>query len=129
MEEEFRPFVCIDSDVAINALHGDYERITAVNGNMCVTTQNVFELYKGEFLYGNMSGLQKLEGFLGRLLVLLPSANSAKDAAQISATLKQSGLELSDGDALIAAICLEHSCALLTNNTKHFSRIKGLKLI
>ncbi len=129
MEEEFSPFVCIDSDVAIDALHGNYDRITSVKGTVCVTTQNVFELFKGEFLYGNSRGLQQLDGFLQHLLVLLPSAKSAQDAAQISANLKQKGLELSDGDVLIAAICLEHNCALLTNNKKHFSRIKGLKLL
>lgn len=33
------------------------------------------------------------------------------------------------GDHLIAAIALAHDCEVLTMNTKHFRRIKGVRLV
>ncbi|MBI4066501.1 type II toxin-antitoxin system VapC family toxin [Candidatus Gottesmanbacteria bacterium] len=38
------------------------------------------------------------------------------------------GEKLADFDLLIAATALEHNLALVTKNTKHFQRIKGLLL-
>ncbi len=47
-------------------------------------------------------------------------------AADIYGTLHQTGQLVGDADILIAATCLEHGCAIVTNNTSHFSRIPGL---
>lgn len=49
-------------------------------------------------------------------------------AADIYASLKQSGSLISDADILVAAIAIVNDLLLVTNNTNHFSRIKGLKL-
>jgi tRNA(fMet)-specific endonuclease VapC len=49
-------------------------------------------------------------------------------AADIYASLKQEGGIISDADILVAAIALVNNLVLVTNNTNHFSRIKGLKL-
>lgn len=49
-------------------------------------------------------------------------------AADIYASLKQTGSLISDADILVAAIALVNNLVLVTNNTNHFSRIKGLKL-
>jgi len=35
----------------------------------------------------------------------------------------------SDTDLLIAAYCLINDCTLVTNNTRHFENIDGLKLV
>lgn len=49
-------------------------------------------------------------------------------AADIYASLKQNGSIISDADILVAAIAIVNDLVLVTNNTNHFSRIKGLKL-
>ena len=50
-------------------------------------------------------------------------------AAQIYASLSQQGKMIDDADIFIAAFCLVNDCALITNNTRHFVNISGLKLV
>jgi tRNA(fMet)-specific endonuclease VapC len=47
-------------------------------------------------------------------------------AAGIYGKLHQTGQLIGDADILIAAICLDNGCEIVTNNTSHFSRIPGL---
>jgi tRNA(fMet)-specific endonuclease VapC len=48
-------------------------------------------------------------------------------AADIYADLKRKGRPIDDGDLLIAAQCITSEFTLVTNNTKHFENISGLK--
>ena len=48
-------------------------------------------------------------------------------AADIYATLHK-GQQIEDNDIYIAAIAIANDCTLVTSNTKHFSRIEGLRL-
>jgi tRNA(fMet)-specific endonuclease VapC len=51
-------------------------------------------------------------------------------SAQIYAALNQKGKPVGgDGDIQIAAFCLVNDYTLVTNNTKHFEHIDGLKLV
>jgi predicted nucleic acid-binding protein len=46
----------------------------------------------------------------------------------LKASLENVGLIIDDADMFIAACALVHGLTVITNNTKHFRRIKGLKL-
>ena len=48
-------------------------------------------------------------------------------AAGIYATLKKAGRLIEDSDILIAASCIARGYTLITDNTRHFERIEGLK--
>lgn len=50
----------------------------------------------------------------------------AKTAAIIQAYLRKKGAEIGHADTLIAAIAMVSELQLVTNNTEHFKRIKGL---
>ena len=50
-------------------------------------------------------------------------------AADIYAKRKALGKPIDDGDLLIAAQCINNGYILVTNNTKHFHDIDGLKII
>ena len=50
-------------------------------------------------------------------------------AAQISALLYQQGRPIEDADILIAAYCVVNGFTLVTNNTRHFERVDGLKIV
>ena len=50
-------------------------------------------------------------------------------AAKIYATLKKAGQLIDDADILIAASCLVHDYTLVTDNTRHFNRVEGLKIV
>jgi tRNA(fMet)-specific endonuclease VapC len=62
-------------------------------------------------------------------VTIFPVTKESSDhSADIYAALRQSGQIIDDIDILIAGICLENGFALVTNNTKHFSRIKDIEL-
>lgn len=52
----------------------------------------------------------------------------AKTAAIIQADLRKKGTEIGHTDTLIAGIAITSELQLITNNTNHFKRIKGLKI-
>jgi tRNA(fMet)-specific endonuclease VapC len=50
-------------------------------------------------------------------------------AARIYAECKKLGYPIEDADLLIAAQALSRDYVLVTNNTKHFQKISGLRLV
>jgi len=52
----------------------------------------------------------------------------AKTAAIIHADLRKKGTEIGHTDTLIAGIAIISELQLVTNNTDHFIRIKGLEI-
>ena len=52
----------------------------------------------------------------------------AKTAAAIQADLRKKGTEIGHTDTLIAGIAMTSELQLVTNNTDHFKRIKGLEI-
>ena len=51
------------------------------------------------------------------------------EAAHIYAELRKRGQPIDDADVFIAAFCLKNDYTLVTNNTRHFARVEGLKLV
>jgi tRNA(fMet)-specific endonuclease VapC len=43
--------------------------------------------------------------------------------------LQKKGFGIEDDDLLIAAYCIKHNLTLVTNNTKHFTRIENLEIL
>ena len=50
-------------------------------------------------------------------------------AAVIYADLRKNGFTVNDADILIAAFCIVNNYTLITDNTKDFVNISGLKFI
>jgi predicted nucleic acid-binding protein len=72
--------------------------------------------------------LAKFEVFVSLNKVIPLSIGMAKTAALIQADLRKKGKEIGHTDTLIAGIAIESKLHLVTNNTNHFNRIKGLKI-
>jgi len=53
---------------------------------------------------------------------------AARESARIRVELERRGLVIGPIDLLIAGTALSRNATLVTNNTKEFSRIKGLRL-
>ena len=49
-------------------------------------------------------------------------------AAKLYVQLRQKGQPIDDVDLMVAAFCIANDYTLVTNNTRHFERINGLKL-
>ena len=62
------------------------------------------------------------------LTILEYCEDSSLIFAEQKAVLKKQGTLVADMDLMIASITLRHKATLVTNNTKHFARINGLKL-
>ncbi len=63
-----------------------------------------------------------------RLLILSFDRHCAEVYGQIRSQLERRGERLDDPDLMIASIALRHDLTLVTGNTRHFSRIPGLRL-
>lgn len=66
---------------------------------------------------------------LCKIFGVVELTNSMLDiAAKHYVTLRKEGKLIEDADLFIAAICIENDMVLVTNNSKHFSRIGELKM-
>ncbi len=70
-----------------------------------------------------------LEELLVSLFQIIPfDSNQAQIAGQIRSSLSVKGEGVGDLDVLIAASAIGNDAILLTNNIKHFSRIRNLQV-
>ena len=86
----------------------------------------------GELFVGVTKGTQphRERQAVEKCLALFDILPFARPTAEIFGTpvgkLEQQGQTISDMDALIASVALEHGERLVTRNVKHFARIAGL---
>ncbi len=94
-----------------------------------IPTITVFELYYGiEKNNSQQRNLAALENFIAPLTIVDFTLDAAKKAAKIRNSLQKQGTPIGACDIQIAACALSHNMTLLTNNTREFERVKGLKL-
>ena len=72
--------------------------------------------------------LRRIDLFKKNLSVLSDSEESARLFGKIKADLRTKGTIIDDFDILIASIATANNHILVTNNTDHFERIKGLTI-
>lgn len=88
----------------------------------------------GELSYGaaKSSNPQKEREKVGRLASVLSVLDITRPVMMrfgvLKAELERNGIRLADADVIIAASALESGMTLVTGNTRHFSRIDGLKI-
>ncbi|ALM76006.1 type II toxin-antitoxin system VapC family toxin [Thermococcus barophilus] len=127
----------LDTDVVIDFLRGKRETIEKLKElrktyQFIITTITAFELYLGAYKSQKREKrLLEVKAFLNTLLILELDEVSAEIAGKIAAELSKDGEPIDVRDLLIGSIAISHSIPLLTNNVKHFERLKkfGLKLL
>lgn len=125
--------VCLDSDIIIDFLRKETAIVLKIkelrkSEKLSTTAINAFELFKGVPDLSEQSRYDAAEIFLNNVKMLKFTLSSAKKAAEIFNDLKSRGENIELTDVMIASICIENQEPILTRNTKHFSRIKELKL-
>jgi tRNA(fMet)-specific endonuclease VapC len=94
-----------------------------------IPTITLFELYYGiEKNNSHQRNILALENFIAPLTIVDFTLDAAKKAATIRNTLQKQGTPIGAYDIQIAAIALSLDMTLLTNNTREFERVNGLKL-
>lgn len=118
---------CLDSDVLIAFLKGDPRAVRAVTSSqdrICTTILNAQEVLLG--LRGGAA--EKAREFL-RSIVVTPYTWREVDAVlKVKRTLRETGRPIGAIDEMIAGICIANDMAIVTGNTRHFSRVEGLRV-
>ena len=124
--------VLIDTDVAIELLRGNPEtlaRIAERDESVFVSPITAAELYFGAF---NSSRPVENADRVAKFLAEFPEASLTTDAArtfgELKAQLRRQSIQVAPMDLLIAAIALQHGCALATGNVRHFRQIPDLRV-
>ena len=98
--------------------------------NQFTTTITVGELVYGAYKSNRPEFfLEKLERLVWpNIRILSFDESSAKVYGKLRADLERKGTSLIEPDLRIASIAINHGLIVITGNTKHFSKIPGLKV-
>ncbi|MFW9878108.1 MAG: type II toxin-antitoxin system VapC family toxin [Candidatus Thorarchaeota archaeon] len=124
---------CIDSDFAIAILKGNTSAkklLTTLEseGDIFITSISIFEL---TYITKEISKKKEksLMNLIDTLKVIPLDKNSALIASKIGRKLAKDGKMIHPMDLMIGAMALQKKMTIITNNIKHFSRIKGLDIV
>jgi tRNA(fMet)-specific endonuclease VapC len=126
--------IFIDTDILSFLLSGDkqvYEKLlkeVEEGKEIALTSINVYEVLKGLRYRQNRNKEMQFQKFLTYMMVYSLEDNVIVLAADIYANLREKGITISDSDILIAAIVINNSGILISNNTKHYQNIMNLTL-
>ena len=123
----------LDTDTIIYNLKGNKEIKKNLEDHfeepMKISVITLMDLYFGAYqskkITVNLSKVRKIENTFE---IISTGIESAEIFGMLKASLKKSGNLLDDFDLIIASCAMANNLTLVTNNTKHFSRIDGLKL-
>ncbi len=86
-----------------------------------------YEILRGLKDLGNEEKLNMFDNFIQENELVLITKDTIKKAAEIYAYLKKEGNLIEDADILMASTAIVEDLVLITNNNKHFKRVKGLR--
>lgn len=123
----------LDTDTVIYALKGqpDVVRNLALHADdpLGVSVITLMELYYGTFRSAQVAGnLARVRALEKALRVWDLQADAAEVFGALKAQLESDGNRLDDFDLGIAACALVHNLTLVTHNSAHFARVRGLRL-
>lgn len=96
----------------------------------------ISSITKYELFYGLLKNPKAHQKYGEQLSFLFKQAQnlvfdeeSALIAAEVKQYLHQEGKSIGDCDTMIAAVGLQHQAVVVTNNLKHFRRVKNLVVV
>jgi tRNA(fMet)-specific endonuclease VapC len=96
---------------------------------ICICNITVAELYFGAYNSQRVvENLTRAENFIRDVEVIAVDNQAVKKFGELKAELRKTGQPVADFDLLIASVSLTRNYILVTNNTRHYSRISELKL-
>ena len=123
----------LDTNVCVRVLR---DRPAALRGrfNAEATSLSISSVVLYELLYGAAKSArptenrQQVEAFSERLQVLDLDAGAALHAGEIRADLERTGSTIGAYDLLIAGHARSRGLIVVTNNTREFQRVEGLRI-
>ncbi|KMN08288.1 type II toxin-antitoxin system tRNA(fMet)-specific endonuclease VapC [Pseudomonas helleri] len=105
------------------------EAFNAHHGQLCISTVTLMELVFGAEKSSNpQRNLAVVEGFAARLEVLKYDWEAAANTGQLRAELAKLGTPIGPYDQMIAGHARSLGLVLVTNNTREFERVPGLRI-
>ena len=124
----------VDTDWIVHSLHG-VARVAARLGELRprgvgMSVVSMAELYEGVFYSTDRDGNERaLRQFLQGIRVVPIDDEVCRIFARERGRLRQAGTPIGDFDLLIGSTALRHNLTMLTNNRRHFERIRGLQVL
>ncbi|MCY1703883.1 type II toxin-antitoxin system tRNA(fMet)-specific endonuclease VapC [Deinococcus sp. SL84] len=105
------------------------DRFNAHAALLAVSAMTVAELYFGvENSQQQERNRREVEDFLSRLEILEYDVRAASHFGNIKAALRRQGMPIGEADIHIAAHARSQGMVLVTNNTREFERVEGLRV-
>lgn len=98
-----------------------------VSSQICVSALTAAELRLGANLRQSRRIESAIDVFLADIEVVPFDAECSRHFGVVAAELRRQGVPIGEFDTLIAAHALALDATLVTNNLKHFSRVRGLR--
>jgi tRNA(fMet)-specific endonuclease VapC len=124
----------LDTDISSYIMKRSDDAVLRRLQRVAVSDVCVSAITKAEMMYGvevsprRQKDQSALDEFLRYVAVLDYPAMAALDYARIRADLKMRGTMIGSNDLLIAAHARCLGLTLVTNNTREFGRVQGLKI-
>lgn len=124
----------IDTDILSEFLRGNPKVITKVDehlkefGFITLSIITYYGILNGLLYKDARKQMDRFEEFVAYNKVAPLTIRTVNISANIQADLRKKGAEIGHTDTLIAGVAIASELQLVTNNTDHFKRIKGLEI-
>jgi tRNA(fMet)-specific endonuclease VapC len=124
----------IDTDILSEFLRGNEKIIAKLDEYLSeynfisISIITYYEILNGLLYKDAKKQMERFEEFVSLNKVAPLTISTVKLSAKIQADLRKKGTEIGHTDTLIAGIAMASGLQLITNNTNHFKRVKGLEI-
>jgi len=124
----------LDMSILIAFLRGEKAVISKIEeyleefDKLSVSIITYYELIRGLKYLGNKEKLEAFEKLMDECEIIPIDRKIIQKVSEIYAELKREGRLIEDADILIAATCIVRKLTLVTDNEKHFRRLKDLEI-
>ncbi len=125
----------LDTNVCVHLLNGRHSQIIENFKKHSPSKLVICSVVKAELFFGARNSkkveanLQLLTQFFEPLNSVAFGDNAAAEYGAIRADLTSQGKIIGSNDLLIAAIAKANNLVLVTNNSKEFARVTGLRMV
>jgi tRNA(fMet)-specific endonuclease VapC len=124
----------IDTNIISAFMRGNHQVILKIEeyleeyDTLTISVITYYEIMRGIKSLASESKVEAFHEFMSACNIEEIDLITAEKAAEIYDELRSIGKLVEDADILIAATAMKHGMVVVTDNTQHFKRIRGLKV-
>ena len=121
-----------DANIIIDILNGNRKTLLNISSHtddiIRIPDISYYEVMRGFEYRPDMKKLSRFDVFCDSFGIEYQTRFSLDVAARNYASLRKTGQTIEDDDLLIGSLAIAENAVLVTNNTEHLSRLKGIQL-